>query len=421
MTSDKPELPQSEQIIDSLQEADELVDALSESATGDEVEVDSEINIESSDPESGVSLKANKKVKAPRRGSGAVSWLALLLSLGALAGSAYLYWQQQTMGDSAQANMQSIDATAKSLKRDLETEVQSRLNSFAVNSDKLMNELSQSNSRLERKLSLDVNELSERLADTEQQIVTLKGFSDAAKRAYIKAEIEYFLQTANNRMQLAQDAQTALAALQAADERLNILKDLSMVRVRAQVRDEIQALKAIDSPDIQGLALTLASISKQVPQLPMRMDDEANYYKEEIPLKQGTGIRVGLSNVWRNMKGTLDQLVEVRDATPSDVPLLSEENERLIYANLDIQLQSARLAALKGDSKNYQLSLEGASRLLTVYFDTEKNAVRSVVESLAEIKDINLTPQLPDISGSLQLLRELRAADAVDNSENPSE
>lgn len=364
-----------------------------------------------SDPIASATITANKKVKTPRNTS-AVGWLALLLALAALAGTAYNFWQQQQVEQSALNNIASVENATASLQSELQADLQNKLNAVSSDSENLLGQLNQSNARLERKLRVDFDELGARLSETEQQIVNLKGFSDEAKHTYVKAEIEYFLQTANNRILLAQDAGTAQAALEAADERLNILRDPGLTHVRAQVRDEIQALKAVKQPDIEKIALTLASLSRQVPKLPLRMDDdEDDYFNEEIQLKEGTGFKVAMSNVWRNMRGTLDKLVEVRDATPSDVPLLSVEDVRLVYANLDIQLQSARLAALKGDAANYQVSLEGAGQLLSVYFDAQQQPVQAVIETLNEIKSLELAPRLPDISKSLKMLRSLRSAD----------
>jgi len=356
-------------------------------------------------------IKANKKVKTSRRGAGAVSWLALLFALAATAGSAYTYWQQQELSKNAAADLVEFEDSASVLKRDMKTDVQSRLNSFSTENQAQLNSLNKSNKALQRKLSLDVEELDARLAENENKVVTLRGFSDAAKYAYVRAEIEYFLQTANNRIQLAQDTGSALAALKAANERFTVLNDPSLVRVRAQLKDEITALSAVVQPDIQDIALTLASLSKRVTKLPLRMDDAEDYYQEEIKLKEGEGFRVGLSNIWRNMRGTLDKLVEVRAATPSDVPLLSQEDTRLLYTNLDIQLQSARLASLKGDAENYNISLSSAADYLKVYFDSEQPEVQATIKTLQEIQGVKLSPVLPDISASLKMLRAVNSAE----------
>ncbi len=354
-------------------------------------------------------LKANKKVKTAKRGGGFFSALTFLLALGALAISAYTYWLQNNFTKTADSSLTDVQEVSDNLKNEMQVklkEVANSIEGFSDGNDELVNELNRNNKRVERNLKVDIDSLGDRLDEVDTQIVSLKGYSAEAKYAYVKAELEYFLQMANNRIDLAQDAGTALAALEAADDRLKLLNDPSLKGVRAQMLDEIQQLKAIEQPDIQKLALTLASIAKQVPSLPLRMDDEKDYYTEEIKLKEGTGFRVGMSNVWRSMKGTLDKLVEVRDATPSDVPLMSVEDLGLLYINLDVQLQSARLASLKADASNYQVSIQGAKELLTVYFDTEKPQVKAIINSLAEIENANLSPELPDISQSLILLRQ---------------
>jgi len=365
-------------------------------------------------------LKANKKVKTAKRGGGLFSFFTFLVALAALAASAYTYWLQQGITKSADSSLASIEQASQGLKSDVQTklkEVSDNIQGFSDDNDELVSELTRSNRKVERNLKVEIETLDDRLNEIDTQIVSLKGYSADAKYAYVKAELEYFLQMANNRIDLAKDAGTALAALEAADERIKLLNDPSLKNVRAQMLDEIQELKAIEQPDIQKLALTLASIAKQTSTLPLRMDDEKDYYTEEIKLKEGTGFRVGMSNVWRSMKGTLDKLVEVRDATPSDVPLMSVEDLGLLYVNLDVQLQSARLASLKADADNYKISIQGAKELLSVYFDTEKPQVRAVINSLAEIENANLSPELPDISQSLILLRQKRSANSNESSD----
>jgi len=342
-----------------------------------------------------------------------------LLGLGAAGGTGYNFWQQQQFKSeyeqAAVDGQREIEKTASSLQTSIKTEINKELNSIQSENESLVDGMTRSNSRLERRIKDDVQTLDERLTETETQIVTLKGFSEAAKYAYVKAEVEYFLQTGNNRLSLAQDVGSALSALKAADERLNILKDPSLVPVRSVVLEEIQELKSVEQPDVEGIALTLASVAKQVNALPLRMHDDEDYFKEEIKMKEGEGWRVGASNVWRSMKGTLDRLVEVRDATPSDVPLLSIEDESLLYRNLEIQLQSARLASLKADTANYQTSIDSAITLMETYFDAEQQSVKAAIDSVSSIRDKNLQPKLPDISTSLKMLRALQAGDSIDD------
>jgi len=383
-----------------------------EEAVSDTVEPPVESSSETSSTES-------RSTQVPKSTGKGIAWLALLLGLVAAGFSAYSTWKQHQFQTSYQDALQAEQERIANISSELESKIDSRLKSeigiLKSDNDALVSEISTDNRRLSRKLSSDVDGLSERLTETESKIVSLRGFSDEAKYAYVKAEVEYFLQTANNRILLAEDIGSALSALNAADERLNVLRDPSLVRVRAEVRDEIQTLKALEQPDITGIALSLASVAKQVPSLPMRMHDDEDYFKEEIPMKEGEGWRVGLSNAWRSMRGTLDGLVEVRDATPSDVPMLSVQDEALLYTNLDLQLQSARLAALKQDQANYKTSLDLAQSILTKYFDSEENAVKAALSSIDELSKVNLKPSIPDISTSLKMLRAIQSGQSAES------
>ena len=383
-----------------------------EEAVSDTVEPPVESPPETSSTES-------RSTQAPKSTGKGIAWLALLLGLVAAGFSAFSTWKQHQFQTSYQDALQAEQERIANISSELESKIDSRLKSeigiLKSDNDALVSEISTDNRRLSRKLSSDVDGLSERLTETESKIVSLRGFSDEAKYAYVKAEVEYFLQTANNRILLAEDIGSALSALNAADERLNVLRDPSLVRVRAEVRDEIQTLKALEQPDITGIALSLASVAKQVPSLPMRMHDDEDYFKEEIPMKEGEGWRVGLSNAWRSMRGTLDGLVEVRDATPSDVPMLSVQDEALLYTNLDLQLQSARLAALKQDQANYKTSLDLAQSILTKYFDSEENAVKAALSSIDELSKVNLKPSIPDISTSLKMLRAIQSGQSAES------
>jgi len=90
----------------------------------------------------------------------------------------------------------------------------------------------------------------------------------------------------------------------------------------------------------------------------------------------------------------------------SDItPLLAPEDRYFLYRNLELQLESARLAALRADKANYVESLSAANRWLNSRFDETSPAVQSAIATLAELNEIEVAPEQPDISGSLSALR----------------
>jgi uroporphyrin-3 C-methyltransferase len=76
--------------------------------------------------------------------------------------------------------------------------------------------------------------------------------------------------------------------------------------------------------------------------------------------------------------------------------------------NIALQLQSARLALLRGEQEVFEQSLDDTSALLGEYFDADSAQVASTRETLAEIRGNVFTTAAPDISQSLRLLRQYR-------------
>ena len=87
---------------------------------------------------------------------------------------------------------------------------------------------------------------------------------------------------------------------------------------------------------------------------------------------------------------------------------MSPDAEFFLRSNLALQLQSARLALLRGEQAVFEQALDDTSALMTQYFDADSAQVASAQETLVEIRSNVFTSAAPDISGSLQLLRQFR-------------
>jgi uroporphyrin-III C-methyltransferase len=125
-------------------------------------------------------------------------------------------------------------------------------------------------------LSEDLQSLASDQADAQTEIrrldertESLRDFMDAGRSAWRIAEVEYLLRLANRESQLAGRPENALAALTAADERLEALADPGMTPVREAISRDRERLRAIDRPDITGMALTLGSLIERVDRLPI--------------------------------------------------------------------------------------------------------------------------------------------------------
>jgi uroporphyrin-3 C-methyltransferase len=107
----------------------------------------------------------------------------------------------------------------------------------------------------------------------------------------------------------------------------------------------------------------------------------------------------------KNAMGSL-----VKHSKPGDtaIPLMTPDAGVFLRMNLKLQLQTARLALLRGEQAAFTQSLDDAARWLREYFDPARTPVRSALETITEIRDAAAPGVKPDISDSLRLLRQYR-------------
>ena len=120
----------------------------------------------------------------------------------------------------------------------------------------------------------------------------------------------------------------------------------------------------------------------------------------------------GLARAWDAILNALRSIVSVKRSDATVTPLRSPEEESMLIRILDMELQIARLALIRGEPGLYRQSLQDASSRLQRYFDLEANQVRVAIATIDELVNADLPDELPDISGSLSLLKSL-AGEAV--------
>ena len=226
------------------------------------------------------------------------------------------------------------------------------------------------------------------------------------RNTWVRAEAEYFLQTANSRLQLANDVESALQALRAADERIGALGDPGLTPVRAQLTEEILAVEGVPRPDVEGMALVLNGMTARVRELPFRAGTPSNFEIERAP-------QTDTPNGWGRARETVGEvftsIVRVSPRDGSTLEFLAPEESWFLVRNLELQLQVARAALMEKDVQNYRGSVRTAINWLGEYFDTDDQAVRSMQDRLTEMEQVDIDPPVPDISASLRLLRQIVA------------
>ncbi|RBW51160.1 uroporphyrinogen-III C-methyltransferase [Marinobacter sp. F3R11] len=228
---------------------------------------------------------------------------------------------------------------------------------------------------------------------------------------WLLAEAEYLLRIANQRLMIEKDIRGALSALEAADEVLTESDDIGIYPVRQQLAREILTLKGISSVDRTGLYLTLEAAIDSVHQLTDQalISEQAPGFLASSQAEDSTEASEEpgmLAKAWKKFKSTLMQVVVVRRLDESVKPLLSPDQSAYARLNMQLMLEEAEMAVLRGNQALYERSLIKAQAAVNDWYDASNPRVSALSNTLEELSTRNVAPDLPDISKSLDLLKQ---------------
>ena len=236
----------------------------------------------------------------------------------------------------------------------------------------------------------------------DQVLAQLSQEQDADEREWLHAEAAYLLRLANQRLQLERDVEGAAALLRTADNVLVSANNPALTAVRRNIASELAALDAVPRVDRTGIYLALNAQQERIASLRLAQEVEeqaATSGIEEAPT--GTFQRQ-LARFGEELK----DLVVVRSHDEAMETLITPEQESYLRQSLRLILEQSQLAVLKEEQELFEASIDKALGLLNRYYDTSRSETQSVIARLEEIKQTNVTPELPDISGSQQALAE---------------
>ena len=328
-----------------------------------------------------------------------VRWLALLAAIIALVVVAYVIFDASKTVDNSNDldNLASIESLNRRVDQS-DSVPESRVNQITHPDYSAKIDAVQKN--VEDQLRL-LNTLPSRMSTIEDRVASLVGISAGAKATFLLSEAEYYLQIANAQLQLANNPRLASLALRMADERVTQISDPGLAAVRGAISNELTALEVMEKPDLEGAMLTLASLAEVIKSLPLASVNRADEADEEIDPKQGN-----IDRAWGSVKSAMSDLVKVTPPDAAKLMLISPDAEYFLRNNIALQLQSAQLALLRGEQAIFEQNLNDTSALLDAFFDTDNEQVSSAKVTISEVRAAVFTASVPDISGSLRLLRQ---------------
>ncbi len=314
------------------------------------------------------------------------SGLALAVSLIALVVAGMLWYRYYEKRELFQADilgrLEQSDAVTEKTLDDI-TAVEQRLDSFKTTQNTLVSAIE----KMQREFSGDRSEWA--LSETEQLLII-----------------------ANHRLQLARDIDTTITALRTADQQLVALADPKLLPVRKAITEEIAALGSLERIDVPGIALRLGNLAETIADLPITLREERKNVQSGAEPQNGEGAGEQQPGFARQLWNDIRSHMRIRSDVENYKPLLPPDQSYFLRENLRLLLYGAQMALLVSDTATYQQNLDTARTWIKQYFDTNSQAVSRILEELDRLHATAITVALPDISASLETLRQIMRGDS---------
>ena len=358
----------------------------------------------------------------PRKG-GALAFLAFIFAAAALAGTGWMWWQDQSAVDQQEqrvltelSRLENADSELALKLKQVRDEVsslaagdigaefsalQSRMEADRRKLDSAETAISEQ-LELARSMQAEASQIRGRLAAAEAALAGLTTQELDARNELDLAEVDYLLRLANERLKLFLDPVAADDALEVADMHLAALDNPMYLTVRQDIAAARRSLAAIDIPDYVQIANDLDSIQERVVSLP--------FHGEEPPVTAPEQIQD--EGWWAKLKGVFSGLVTVRRSTDDENQRISLQDKDYIRQRIWLQLEIAHLSLMRRDGDGFRKSLARVEGSLADWFDTEDADYQAVVQDLEGLKAQQIRVDIPDISAPWSTLRMLRAGQA---------
>jgi len=273
--------------------------------------------------------------------------------------------------------------------------------------------------------------LEARLADSQSQQAALEAlYQDLSRNRddWALTEIEQTLTLASQQLQLAGNVRGALIALQNADVRLGRADKAQFITVRRALQRDIERLKGLPFVDTSGLALRLDTVIAGVDALPLQFDErlqpqsavraaqrQAEASKADVKdAKDGkaaepTAFARLRDDAWQQFL----QLIRIRDIGDAEPVLLAPNQAFFVRENLKLRLLNARIALLQRNEALFRSDVETAISWINRYVDVRSRNGAAAVTSLRALSGSAVSIELPNLSDSLNAVRNYRAPRAA--------
>ena len=355
-----------------------------------------------------------------KKRGGFLAFLAFVLSLAALALSAWTWWQGQASGDDASERVYAEIARLEGSDSELALKIKAVRDEVDALSSEDVDAAFQA---MQQRLETDRVKMAEVEQTMQEQLAVSRSLQAAATSAQARlqaaeaavaglstreldaggeldlAEVDYLLRLANERLTLFSDPRAADDTLEVADMHLAALNNPMYLGVRQDIASARMELAAVEMPDYLELMTRLDSAQAAIPAL-VFIEEEAVMTDQPGEVEDGW---------WGKTKGAFSSLVTVRRSTDDENERISLEDRDLVRQRVWLQLEVAHLGLMRRDQSEFHGALERARETIDAWFQPGTGSWDEVSGALDELLVLEIEVDVPDITGPWNTLRLLRS------------
>ncbi|MEP5567082.1 MAG: uroporphyrinogen-III C-methyltransferase [Halioglobus sp.] len=328
-------------------------------------------------------------------GKSFIGWLAFLLVIALAGASAWTVQQGMDREKNLKRRIHQLENKAGGEQEQLQSQLETLEKGLRR---QLKTGLDAANSAASSQAA-SLQQFSQQLDAQSEQIAA---FSANDHESWLRAEAQYLLRLANQRVIMARDTDSALALLGSADSILRQLDDATLHDVRAAVAAEQAALRAVPKVDIEGIYLRLSALIEQSDTLVIFQMLEQEGQPEARAEDDDWQVR--LERGYEEAARKLSDYIVIRRRDVPMQALMDPQWEGLVRQNLRMLLEQAQVALLSGNQTLYVESLQRSQHWVAQFFDTDEAAARAMSREITQLEGQTIQVIMPDLTRSLQAL-----------------
>ncbi|MBY0544884.1 MAG: uroporphyrinogen-III C-methyltransferase [Gammaproteobacteria bacterium] len=257
-------------------------------------------------------------------------------------------------------------------------------------------------------LKENVQSLNQEVADEhtllEKQQMAMNNFLNNQSTDNMHWQLEearYLIRLANLSVSFEHNVPVAIDLLETADSRITSLNDMSLLPLRQLLANDISALKGVAQLDIPAVLLQLNALADQVGKLPVISTPNA-VPAETTPKHHHhqPGWKRGLAQSWQELK----QIIVVQYHDQPVGHLITPQNRQYLDLHLQMLLSQAEWGCLHQQGVLYANSIQQAIDWVKNYYVESAPQTQAMLAGLTALQQQVISPPMPDISDSLQLI-----------------